>query len=137
MAEIAVTTRVMQVSDAWRAAALPIGFALMILIGFVRLLEAGNWRHILGTTWPIVWPEHITHSENRISFAFATLTAIADTIVVLVIASCARLEWQRTSMGNSDGMWQCRSQSRRRYVRVGLLCLQHRKRKIFTRCHVP
>ncbi len=50
MDEIPVTTPAMQISDAWRAAALPTGFALMILIGFVRLLEAGDWRHILGAT---------------------------------------------------------------------------------------
>jgi tripartite ATP-independent transporter DctM subunit len=46
--EITVTTPAMQISDAWRAAALPVGFAIMILIGLVRLAEAGNWRHILG-----------------------------------------------------------------------------------------
>src|ERR1700722_4786724 len=46
--EMPVTTPAMQVSDAWRAAALPAGFAIMILIGFVRLIEVGNWRHIAG-----------------------------------------------------------------------------------------
>jgi tripartite ATP-independent transporter DctM subunit len=46
--EIPVTTPAMQVSDAWRAAALPAGFAIMILIGLIRLLEAGNWRHMAG-----------------------------------------------------------------------------------------
>ena len=44
--EIPVTTPAMQISDVWRAAALPAGFAIMILIGLVRLAEAGNWRHI-------------------------------------------------------------------------------------------
>jgi tripartite ATP-independent transporter DctM subunit len=44
--EIAVTTPAMQVSDAWRAAALPVGFALMIVIALVRLLEIGSWRHV-------------------------------------------------------------------------------------------
>ena len=48
--EISVTTPAMQISDAWRAAALPTGFAIMVLIGFVRLLEVGNWRHIAGAT---------------------------------------------------------------------------------------
>ena len=46
--EVPVTTPAMQVSDAWRAAALPAGFAIMILIGAIRLLEVGNWRHIAG-----------------------------------------------------------------------------------------
>ena len=47
--EIPVTTPAMQVSDAWRAAALPAGFGIMTLIGLIRLLEAGNWRTIAGT----------------------------------------------------------------------------------------
>jgi tripartite ATP-independent transporter DctM subunit len=48
MDEIPVTTPAMQISDAWRAAALPVGFGIMILIGLIRLLEVGNWRHIAG-----------------------------------------------------------------------------------------
>jgi tripartite ATP-independent transporter DctM subunit len=46
--EIAVTTPAMQISDAWRAAALPVGFAIMIVIGVIRLVDAGNWRHVAG-----------------------------------------------------------------------------------------
>jgi tripartite ATP-independent transporter DctM subunit len=46
--EIPVTTPAMQVSDGWRAAALPAGFGIMILIALIRLFEAGNWRHIAG-----------------------------------------------------------------------------------------
>ena len=46
--EMPVTTPAMQVSDAWRATALPAGFAIMILIGAIRLLEVGNWHHIAG-----------------------------------------------------------------------------------------
>ena len=46
--EVAVTTPAMQISDAWRAAALPVGFAIMIAIGLIRLIEAGNWRHVVG-----------------------------------------------------------------------------------------
>src|ERR1700691_247788 len=46
--EVAVTTPAMQISDAWRAAALPVGFAIMTAIGLIRLVEAGNWRHVTG-----------------------------------------------------------------------------------------
>jgi tripartite ATP-independent transporter DctM subunit len=46
--EVAVTTPAMQISDAWRAAALPVGFAIMIAIGLIRLIAAGNWRHVVG-----------------------------------------------------------------------------------------
>jgi tripartite ATP-independent transporter DctM subunit len=46
--EIPVTTPALQISDAWRAAALPVGFGIMILIGLIRLFEVGNWRHVAG-----------------------------------------------------------------------------------------
>jgi tripartite ATP-independent transporter DctM subunit len=46
MDEIPVTTPAMQISSAWRAAALPVGFGLMIVIAVLRLIEVANWRHI-------------------------------------------------------------------------------------------
>jgi tripartite ATP-independent transporter DctM subunit len=46
--EVPVTTPALQISDAWRAAALPVGFAVMLLIGLVRLCEAGSLRHAIG-----------------------------------------------------------------------------------------
>jgi tripartite ATP-independent transporter DctM subunit len=46
--EIAVTTPAMEISDAWRAAALPAGFAIMLVVGVIRLLAVGNWRHVTG-----------------------------------------------------------------------------------------
>ncbi|WP_249164494.1 TRAP transporter large permease subunit [Bradyrhizobium jicamae] len=46
--EIPVTTPAMQISDAWRAAALPAGFAIMIAVCAIRLLALGNWRHVGG-----------------------------------------------------------------------------------------
>ncbi|WP_375776013.1 TRAP transporter large permease subunit [Bradyrhizobium sp. ma5] len=46
--EIPVTTPAMQISDAWRAAALPVGFALMIAVAVARLLAVGNSRHVFG-----------------------------------------------------------------------------------------
>ena len=36
MDEIPVTTPAMEISDVWRAAALPVGFAIMIVIGLIR-----------------------------------------------------------------------------------------------------
>jgi tripartite ATP-independent transporter DctM subunit len=46
--EIPVTTPAMEISSAWRATALPVGFALMIVIAALRLLEVGNRRHVIG-----------------------------------------------------------------------------------------
>ncbi|MBR0870407.1 TRAP transporter large permease subunit [Bradyrhizobium tropiciagri] len=44
--EIPVTTPAMQISDGWRAAALPGGFTIMIAVAVVRLLAVGHWRHV-------------------------------------------------------------------------------------------
>jgi TRAP-type C4-dicarboxylate transport system permease small subunit len=45
--EIPVTTPAMQISDAWRAAALPFGFTIMIAVGLIRLLSVGNWLQVV------------------------------------------------------------------------------------------
>ena len=46
--EIPVTTPALEISSAWRATALPVGFVLMIAIALLRLIETGDWRHIAG-----------------------------------------------------------------------------------------
>lgn len=46
--ELVITTPALEITNAWRAAALPVGSALMLFIALMRLLEAGSWRHILG-----------------------------------------------------------------------------------------
>jgi tripartite ATP-independent transporter DctM subunit len=46
--ELVITTPALEITNAWRAAALPVGTALMLFIALMRLLEAGSWRHILG-----------------------------------------------------------------------------------------
>jgi TRAP-type C4-dicarboxylate transport system permease small subunit len=46
--EIVITTPALEISNVWRAAALPVGTALMLLIALMRLLEAGSWRLIAG-----------------------------------------------------------------------------------------
>jgi tripartite ATP-independent transporter DctM subunit len=44
--EAIVTTPALEISNAWRAAALPTGFGLMILFALLRLLRAGSWRQV-------------------------------------------------------------------------------------------
>jgi len=39
-----VTTPALDISSAWRAAALPVGLALMALMSLLRLLRAGSWQ---------------------------------------------------------------------------------------------
>ena len=47
--EIYITTPALEISNIWRAAALPIGSALMIITVLLRLLQVGNWRFVLGS----------------------------------------------------------------------------------------
>ncbi|MDM0117773.1 TRAP transporter large permease subunit [Variovorax sp. J22R133] len=46
--EVAVTTPALEISNAWRAAALPVGFALMALMAAIRLLRVGDWKRVFG-----------------------------------------------------------------------------------------
>lgn len=46
--EMVITTPALEITNAWRAAALPVGSALMLFIALIRLLETGSWRYILG-----------------------------------------------------------------------------------------
>jgi tripartite ATP-independent transporter DctM subunit len=47
--EIYITTPALEISNIWRAAAIPVGSALMILTVLLRLLRVGNWRLILAS----------------------------------------------------------------------------------------
>ncbi|NMG45271.1 TRAP transporter large permease subunit [Aromatoleum toluvorans] len=42
--EAYITTPALELSNAWRAAALPVGLALMCVMGIIRLMRVGNWR---------------------------------------------------------------------------------------------
>src|ERR671928_1536774 len=43
-----ITTPALQIANIWRAAALPVGIALMALFAFLRLARSGNVRTMLG-----------------------------------------------------------------------------------------
>lgn len=45
--EVIVTTPALEISNAWRASALPIGLGLMLLIGTLRLIRSNGWRTTL------------------------------------------------------------------------------------------
>jgi tripartite ATP-independent transporter DctM subunit len=47
--EVYITTPALEISNIWRAAALPIGSALMILTVLLRLLRIGDWRLIVAS----------------------------------------------------------------------------------------
>jgi tripartite ATP-independent transporter DctM subunit len=42
--EMFITTPALDISNLWRAAALPVGLGLMLLVAFLRLLSFGDWR---------------------------------------------------------------------------------------------
>ena len=46
--EIFVTTPALEIANAWRAAALPVGIALMMPVALLRLAQVGDWRHVAG-----------------------------------------------------------------------------------------
>src|SRR5690349_11893621 len=43
--EIYITTPALEISNAWRAAALPVGIGLMLLVALLRLASVADWRH--------------------------------------------------------------------------------------------
>jgi tripartite ATP-independent transporter DctM subunit len=45
--ELPILTPALQISDAWRAAALPVGTALMLIVGLIRLAQVGRARDVL------------------------------------------------------------------------------------------
>jgi tripartite ATP-independent transporter DctM subunit len=45
--EVIVTTPALEISNAWRASALPIGIGLMLVIGVLRLFRRNGWRPTL------------------------------------------------------------------------------------------
>lgn len=46
--ETFITTPALEIPNAWRAAALPVGLGLMVLSALLRLAEVGSWRLLLG-----------------------------------------------------------------------------------------
>ena len=46
--ETFITTPALEITNAWRAAALPVGMGLMILTALLRLAEVSSWRLVLG-----------------------------------------------------------------------------------------
>nr|WP_231874611.1 TRAP transporter large permease subunit [Azoarcus sp. KH32C] len=61
--EAYVTTPALELSNAWRASALPVGLALMVIMGIIRLLRVGDWR--------------------LVAFALGTVAAICGTFYAL------------------------------------------------------
>ena len=54
MDEVAVTTPALDISAAWRAAALPVGLALMALMSLLRLFKTADWRQAAAAIGAVV-----------------------------------------------------------------------------------
>src|SRR5574337_178769 len=52
--EAFVTTPALGISNSWRAAALPVGSVLMLVMAMLRLLGVADWRHAVGALATIV-----------------------------------------------------------------------------------
>src|SRR5215217_2138594 len=52
--EIYVTTPALEIANSWRAAALPAGIALMLLVALLRLATVSDWRHVAGAVALVV-----------------------------------------------------------------------------------
>ena len=46
--EVYVTIPALEIANAWRAAAIPVGTGLMILTAVLQLARVGNWRQVMG-----------------------------------------------------------------------------------------
>src|SRR5215212_9927653 len=46
--EIYVTTPALEIANSWRAAALPVGIGLMMIVALLRLAQVSDWRHVAG-----------------------------------------------------------------------------------------
>src|SRR3954449_12545154 len=46
--EVYVTTPALEIPNAWRAAALPVGIVLMLLTALLHLASVADWRHVAG-----------------------------------------------------------------------------------------
>ncbi len=46
--EAFITTPALEITNSWRAAALPVGSVLMLVIAVLRLFQVADWRHTIG-----------------------------------------------------------------------------------------
>src|SRR5215207_4524749 len=46
--EVYVTTPALEITNAWRAAAIPVGLVLMMVVAVLRLARVSDWRHVAG-----------------------------------------------------------------------------------------
>ena len=52
--ETYITTPALEIQNAWRAAAIPVGTVLMIVMAVLKLAQVGSWRLVIGALVPVI-----------------------------------------------------------------------------------
>src|SRR3954470_6539868 len=52
--ETYITTPALEIPNAWRAAAIPVGTVLMIAMAVLKLAQVGSWRLVIGALVPVI-----------------------------------------------------------------------------------
>ena len=52
--ETYITTPALEIQNAWRAAAIPVGTVLMIAMAVLKLAQVGSWRLVIGALVPVI-----------------------------------------------------------------------------------
>ncbi len=82
--EAAVTTPALQISNAWRSAALPIGLALMLLTGCLRTLRDGSPQRRLGLAAILAGATALAASFGPFLQGLGNLNLVLFFVVILV-----------------------------------------------------
>ena len=52
--ETYITTPALEIQNAWRAAAIPVGTVLMLVMAVLKLAQVGSWRLVIGAMVPVI-----------------------------------------------------------------------------------
>ena len=52
--ETYITTPALEIQNAWRAAAIPVGTVLMLVMAVLKLAQVGSWRLVIGALVPVI-----------------------------------------------------------------------------------
>ncbi|MBV8094622.1 MAG: TRAP transporter large permease subunit [Acetobacteraceae bacterium] len=84
-----VTTPALELSNAWRAAALPTGLAVMAIMAVIRLLEATDWRPVTAAiaalaiaTVPLLALSPVLHSLGNLNLLIFFVGVTAATVFI-------------------------------------------------------
>ena len=83
--EMFVTTPALDISNLWRAAALPVGLGLMFLVAFLRLLSFGDWRLTGGAVALVLVGSAILYFLSPVLIPLGNLNLLIFFVVLVAI----------------------------------------------------